>query len=131
MSQTPEQLNNFESTEKIKRRCLLIDDHPAIVEALNEMFSDADFLAVKCQSVEEALQAIKKYSPKIIFLDHSLTPGGGEGLEIARLVKEMFPEITIYSSTTNYSVQGLYKKMGIAHIDKNDGKGLRAVIDNS
>ena len=96
------------SAEKIKPECLLIDDDDGIIMGVNLMFEKFNFQAVKCHSVEEALDAVKKSSPppQVLFLDHSLNRGGSEGLIISKKILEMIkdgslPEMKIYSTTSS------------------------------
>lgn len=133
MKETPEQkaedTNTPENVEKVRVKCLLIDDHTRMIKALNEYFSDFDnFVAVECHSVEDALNAIRANSPKVLFLDNSLTLGGNEGLEIAEKAREIDPDMKIYSTTTNDSLIKSYETQGIGHIDKTDTKTMRAII---
>ena len=131
MEDTPEKINinSSETAEPIRKKCLLIDDHAEIIKGLASIFKELDnFVAVECHSVEEALNAIKINSPKIIFLDHSLSYGGAEGFEVADKVREIYPEIEIYSTTTNESVFGQYRRKGIKHIHKGDFEGFQTII---
>jgi CheY-like chemotaxis protein len=79
----------------------------------------------ECHSTDEALTAIGKHKPDVIFLDHSLTEGGEEGLEIARGVQG----IKIYSTTANTSVVARYAAMGIEHIRPTDLKKFHEIIE--
>jgi len=123
------------STEKIKPKCLLVDDDDGIIMGVNFMFDKFNFQAVKCYSVEEALDAIKKSfpPPRVLFLDHSLKSGGSEGLIISKKILEMIkdgslPEMKIYSTTSNREVFSEYDKLGIKHVDKDDFEGLTSII---
>jgi DNA-binding NtrC family response regulator len=130
MTESQEQPNGSESIEK-EGKYLYIDDMPRIVKSINQMLgAHDDFLAVECHSVEEALNAIKANSPKVIFLDHNLTSFGAEGLEIADKVLKMNPEIKIYSTTTDTGVLGAYKAKGIkiAHVEKGDTDAMEVII---
>jgi CheY-like chemotaxis protein len=121
--------NSSENIEKPKARFLLIDDHKAIVEGAGFLFDKfTDFTAAECHSAEEALGVILDHMPEVIFLDHSLTKGGSEGLEVAKVLSEKYPDIKIYSTTTNPYFEEEYKKLGISHIEKGDTEGIKAVI---
>jgi CheY-like chemotaxis protein len=132
MTESAEQFNgqpsDTGSAEKIRPKCLLVDDYGIVVSNVSRFFRELDnFVAVECHSVQDALDAIRKNSPKILFLDHSLTRGGAEGIEIADRAREMIPDIEIYSTTSN-GLLDEYKERGIKHIDKIDLSGLRAII---
>ena len=132
MSESREQLNgqpgDTGSVEKIKPKCLLVDDEEGITTFFKSFFDGSDnFVAVECHTVEDALNAIRANSPKVLFLDHNFTRGGTEGLEIADRAREIIPDIEIYS-TTSHGHLSEYKKRGIKHIGKNDFRKLRDVI---
>lgn len=121
--------NSFENVEKPPKKCLFIDDHASIIMGANFCFKKfTNFKAVECHSVEEALNAIRANTPDILFLDHSLTIGGSEGIEIADQIKLEKPEIEIYSTTTNPHNVMLYEQRGIKHINKEDLSKLEQVI---
>ncbi len=121
--------NTTENIEKVRTNYLLIDDHKAIVEGAGFLFKDiTDFTAVECHSAEEALGAILAHMPKVVFLDHSLTMGGDEGFEVVKEVLEKYPDIKIYSTTTNPYIAKEYEKLGISHIEKSDTDGLKALM---
>jgi len=103
---------------------LFIDDRGAILGSLQVAFSDQDVAFAECHSVEDALQAIEKYQPEVIFLDHSLTEGGDEGLEIA----DQIEGIKIYSTTTNNRITPEYQKRGIENVDKSDLEKFGSII---
>lgn len=118
-----------ENIEKLGPKCLFIDDHASMVSSLRRFLKSFDnFLAAECHSVDDAMNAIKENSPKVIFLDNSLTPGGNEGIQIAKMVKEMYPDIKIYSTTTSPGVERVYEKMGISHIEKGDTDTMQAIL---
>ena len=118
-----------ENIEKNKINFLLIDDHKAIVEGARFYFDKfTDFTVAECHSTEEALAAIFDHIPKVVFLDHSLTKGGSEGLEVAKVLSEKYPDIKIYSTTTNPYHAEEYKKLGIDHVEKGDTEGIKAII---
>jgi PleD family two-component response regulator len=142
MPKSPEQFNfskskpkkeeNIEKkiSQKLKKevkpsRFLFIDDNESILRSLKNYFSDNQNIGfAECHSVKEALEAIKKYQPDAIFLDHSLTEYGDEGLEIADQVKG----IKIYSTTSNSSVAAEYQKRGIENISKTNLGKLELII---
>ena len=129
MTESQEKPNSSETVEFVKKKCLLIDDHTEIVKGISHFFSNADnFTAVECHSVEEALEAIRVNSPEILFLDHSLSYGGSEGFEISTKVKELNPEIKIYSTTANSGIVREYSRRGIRHIEKSDLDKLSEVV---
>ena len=124
-------INPGENIEKPKTKFLLIDDHKAIVEGSRFYFDDIDgFTAVECHTVKEALEAILEHLPKTLLLDHNLTFGGAEGLEIARILREKHPDIKIYSTTINNDEEtlGEYKKLGISRVGKENLDDMKALM---
>ena len=119
----------LENTEKIPKKCLFIDDHPLIIAGIKGLFEESDnFVAVECHSVDEALNAIRANNPDIIFLDHSLTRDGSEGIEIADQIKKEKPEIEIYLTTSNPNNQKQYEMIGIKHINKDNFTELQKIV---
>ena len=104
---------------------LFIDDSAEWLAIIRRRFrNNKNVMFVECHSVEEALAAITKHQPDVIFLDHSLTEGGGEGLEIAKQIKG----VKIYSTTADFTVRSEYQKLGIEHVDKCDLKKIKSII---
>ena len=104
---------------------LFIDDNPVWLDAIERYFRDnPNVIFAECHTVKEALAAITKHRPDVIFLDHSLTEGGGEGLEIAKQIKG----VKIYSTTADPSVLPAYQKLGIEHVDKWDLKKMKSLV---
>ncbi len=109
---------------------LIIDDHDSIIRSLRRYFEGRDNVVVaECHSVEEALAAITEHNPDVIFLDHCLSGGKGEGLEITDWIRKNRPGIKIYSTTNNDSLPlyRAYAERGIEIIGK-DIKKIAAII---
>jgi len=126
--------SNKKPSEKIENKekepkfpILFIDDNKDILGSAGRFFGDNKAIAfVECHSVADALKAIKKNEPGLIFLDHSLTDDGSEGLEIAN--KIMGQNIEIYSTTANSSAKLEYEKIGIKHVGKTDLMKIKTII---
>jgi CheY-like chemotaxis protein len=139
INETPN-LNNLNTSIKpenmeVHTDYLLIDDYSSNISSFNRFFKGKgykNFKAVECHTVDEALAVIAERLPKVLFLDHNLTDTsagkGGEGLEIARVVRERFPDIIIYSTTSEVDVLPEYEEMGIKHVNKNKTSEIEAVI---
>ncbi len=92
--------NNVESKEKKKLRILFIDDDTGFLEDANKKFSHStDLVVVECHNTEEALQAIKDNDPDVVFLDHQLTPGGEEGMQVIEKGADLLKGKKVYSTT--------------------------------
>lgn len=76
----------------MERKLLIVDDSEGIVSSLSLLFEGIDgFVVVKktpVLSVKDAILAIEETNPDIILLDHELSKGGGEGLEILQEIKD-------------------------------------------
>lgn len=69
-------------------RLVLADDHPLILEGLENLFRlEADFhVLASCADAVSALEAVRKHEPDILVLDLRM-PGGG-GLALARELQQ-------------------------------------------
>ena len=104
---------------------LFIDDNAELLSSLREIFfNNANVPFAECHSVEDALRAITEHRPDVVFLDHSLTGYGNEGLEIA----DRAVGIKIYSTTASTEVVSEYQKRGIESVGKADLKKLKSII---
>jgi NarL family two-component system response regulator LiaR len=80
----------------------LVDDHRVVtrsVKAWLESFSDIRVVGVAA-SGEEALASLPLWNPQIVLLD-LLMPGGLDGVETARRIKERFPTVRILALTAS------------------------------
>jgi len=107
---------------------LFINDNGDWLRSLGRIFSGRDNVVfAECHSIDEALVAISEHNPDVIFLDHSLTEGGIEGLDVARQLEDS--GIKIYSTSANSGVRDQYAKLGISHIRPNDLAWFRKIIE--
>ena len=74
------------SAPPVKRRILIVDDDPLLVEFLTEVIGHAGYDTVVAASGEEALQVIAGKEPDLALLD--ITMPGMSGLELAATLKE-------------------------------------------
>jgi CheY-like chemotaxis protein len=83
-------------------RVLIVEDDALLAELAAGMFAELGFDAVITHSAKEALDAISGGDrPKLVFSD-VVMPGGISGIELARKIRERFPELPILL-TTGYS----------------------------
>jgi DNA-binding NarL/FixJ family response regulator len=83
------------SKTKVKRRVLLVDDHPIVREGLTEMVNHEEDLTV-CGTAEEmnqALDQIEKLKPDLVVLDISLK--GSNGIEVLKNIKVRYPKMLV------------------------------------
>ena len=85
-------------------RVLIVEDDTLVAELAARMLNELGFEAVVTHSAKEALDRLAGGDkPKLIFSD-IVMPGGISGLELARKVRDRFPELPILL-TTGYSEQ--------------------------
>ena len=106
-------------------RVLIVEDDTLIAELAAGMLGELGFECTVAHSAREALERLASgEKPKLIFSD-IIMPGGLSGLELARKVRDRFPELPILL-TTGYSeqvssahgfpvLQKPYEMTGLAH----------------
>ena len=72
--------------QTVKRRILIVDDDPLLLQFLTEVIGHAGYETVAATSGEQALQLIAEREPDMALLD--ITMPGMTGLELARHLKE-------------------------------------------
>lgn len=72
----------------MSKKYLFIDDNKEWLASIQRALRGKDnVLFAECHRAQEALDAVAKIQPDVIFLDHSLTEGGDEGLEIVKALQ--------------------------------------------
>jgi PAS domain S-box-containing protein len=84
-------------------RVLVVEDDMLVAELAAGMLGELGFEASVVHSAKEALERLNGDRPTLIFSD-IVMPGGISGIELARKVRERFPELPILL-TTGYSEQ--------------------------
>jgi PAS domain S-box-containing protein len=85
-------------------RVLVVEDDHFVAELAADMLSELGFESTVTHSAKEALEQLAaREKPKLVFTD-VVMPGGITGVELARKVRERFPELPILL-TTGYSEQ--------------------------
>lgn len=85
-------------------RVLIVEDDTFVAELAADMFSELGFESSRAHSAKEALEMVAAgEKPKLVFSD-VVMPGGITGIELARKLRERFPELPILL-TTGYSEQ--------------------------
>ena len=85
-------------------KVLIVEDDELVAELAAGMFGEMGFEAVVTHSAKHALDRLSGGDrPKLVFSD-VVMPGGISGIELARKVRERFPELPILL-TTGYSEQ--------------------------
>jgi len=79
----------------VKRKVLLVDDHPIVREGMALLINRESDLEV-CAAAEEstaALEAIEAYRPDLAIIDISLP--GRDGLELLKLIRSQNPQMPV------------------------------------
>jgi CheY-like chemotaxis protein len=85
-------------------RVLIVEDDTLVAELAAGMLSELGFECTVAHSAKEALEQLAGgEKPKLIFSD-IVMPGGISGIELARKVRDRFPELPVLL-TTGYSEQ--------------------------
>ena len=85
-------------------RVLIVEDDTLVAELAAGMLSELGFECTVAHSAKEALEQLAGgEKPKVIFSD-IVMPGGISGIELARKVRDRFPELPVLL-TTGYSEQ--------------------------
>ena len=80
---------------KVQRQVLVVEDEPLVLESTVDLLVDAGFGVVRARTCEEAMAALEAgFTPSVMVTDISLA-GGGDGLELARRVSDLWPSISI------------------------------------
>jgi DNA-binding NarL/FixJ family response regulator len=87
--------NNLASPARIRRRVLIVDDHPIVRQGLRKMIDAEPDLAVcgESASEEQARRAIRDQQPDIVIVDLLLQEG--DGMELVRDVHAHHPDLPI------------------------------------
>ena len=86
-------------------RILVVDDNPAVRHYLRALLEQEDTSQIceEARTGEEAIQRVKKNQPDMILLDFQMPDLNG--LEVARQISQLFPEIPILLVTIHLSNQ--------------------------
>ena len=79
----------------MRKRVMLVDDHPAMLMALKSMLQDQLLfeIAGQAQHGEECLRSIKEVNPNMVILDLDMPKT--DGFDVIRRIGLMHPEVRI------------------------------------
>lgn len=80
---------------RVKRKVLVVDDHPVVREGLSYLIEEQEDLAVcgTSDNIPEAIRAIESLEPDIVTVDISLKDASG--LELIKTIKSQFPNLPV------------------------------------
>ena len=78
----------------------MADDHPAVLEALAQLFSGEPDIAVlaRCQRGEEVLSTLRLHSADVVVLDLRMPGIGGLGVLRALVHERAAPAVALYTA---------------------------------
>jgi two-component system OmpR family response regulator len=89
-------------TESARRRVLIVDDEPLIVEVLSEHFK-TDYDVETALNGADALGAIVRQRPDVVLLDINMPRMNG--VEVLRDIKQIDASIAVIMVTANEQIQ--------------------------
>jgi CheY-like chemotaxis protein len=109
----------------VAKTVLIVDDNPTMRRVLCELFTQQADFAI-CGEAENGLQAIEKAQqrkPDLIVLD--LVMPGMNGLDVARVINAMLPEVSMILFTLHNDglVQEKARSVGIATVVSKSERG--------
>jgi CheY-like chemotaxis protein len=78
---------------------LLVEDDPTIAELAMEVLDDAGYRIRTAPNAAKALETLRKGTPVDVMFSDIMMPGGMNGAELARIVREEFPAVFILLTT--------------------------------
>jgi len=82
----------------VMRTILLVDDHSASREQLNQIFRHAGYMVVgEARTTEEAIDKLQRLQPDAVVMDISL-PGQAEPLMTIKQMRRMAPSVVILAT---------------------------------
>jgi len=87
------------SKSSTKKRILLVDDEPAVLESTSLILKRANYEVESFGEAESALERVAKFKPDVLITDVSLP--SMDGINLAAQVRAVLPkcEIVLYSGT--------------------------------
>jgi DNA-binding NarL/FixJ family response regulator len=77
------------------RQVLVVEDEPLVLESTVDLLTDAGFEVVRARTCGEAMIALEGgFQPSVMVTDIGFDDGG-DGIELARCVSELWPQIDI------------------------------------
>ena len=97
-------------------RILIVDDEPAVADALADAVRDQGHDPAVARSGVEGLAAIESHAPEALFLD--LVMPGLSGIQLLREIRERHPDLPIVVVTGRASLLNLdeIRQLGVADI---------------
>jgi DNA-binding response OmpR family regulator len=97
----------------MRRNILLVDDAGAIRKALRRILEGAGYHVTEAEDADSALRHLRRNTVDVVITDVQMP--GSNGLELARLVQDLFPgiRVVVMSSLENVHFRQLPRELGI------------------
>ena len=105
--------SNGQTIEARRQSCLVVDDHPAILEALEATLS-ADYTCYVAQDGATAIALLEQYEIDCILLDLILNDGLN-GIELLRRIRPDYPALPVIVMT-GYSIREFSEAAAALHV---------------
>ncbi len=81
-------------------KVLVVDDHPMVLEGMQTMLSQIDFVTVSGQAgnAYQAMEMIKEHSPDIVITDISMPEISG--IELSAKIRKEYPAVKVIAMST-------------------------------
>ncbi|MBX9769436.1 MAG: sigma-54 dependent transcriptional regulator [Bdellovibrionales bacterium] len=111
----PSLLNSID----MKPRILAVDDDILVLSAFKNAMNGSDIQLDVATNSEECLKLVRQHPLRyaVVFLDHNLSEGSGNGDVVAKRLKEINPEISVIMVSGDYSQEALnaWLEAGVDH----------------
>jgi DNA-binding NtrC family response regulator len=88
---------SVEKVDVMQKKILVVDDEKMIRDMLEKALTREGYEVICAESAEEALEALKKTTAQVMFLDLKLP--GMNGLDLCREIRELYPMSIAYAIT--------------------------------
>jgi DNA-binding NtrC family response regulator len=82
-----------------RRRFLVVDDEPEIVDILSERFTNEGHTVVAAHDGTKAMRLVRAKRPDLVFLDIQMP--GLSGIEVLKAIKKLDPALPVIMITAN------------------------------
>ncbi len=113
-------------------KILFIDDDRNILGMMEEIITapvGVKMVFSECHSVADALGAVDREKPDIIFLDNSLSKGHDEGIDVVKALAGK--SMKIFTTTSDPNIEEVYRLMGIPRVEKSDADSIERIMNKA
>lgn len=93
--------HGHDAAPKAPGAVLVVDDEAIIRSMLADELRDAGFAVIECSSADEALLVLELGEPISLLLSDIRMPGPIDGVGLARLVRQDYPDLKIVLSSSH------------------------------